>query len=82
MAVAPARSRCRNRVSSVQSIAEAGISVDDQRQIDHPSDRHRMVDDLGQIHKTEVGQAEMHVRQAGAGKIDRLEPEIRNDAGG
>ena len=29
MAVAPARSRCRDRVSSVQSIAEAGIGIDE-----------------------------------------------------
>ena len=71
-----------DRVGDVQSIAESGIGVDDQRQIDNPSDRDRMLDDLGQIHKTEVGQAEMHVRQAGAGEIDRLESEISNDAGG
>ncbi len=71
-----------DRVGDVQSIAKTGIGVDDQRQIDNTSDRHRMLDELGQIHKPEVGQAEMHVRQAGAGEIDRLEPKIRNDAGG
>jgi hypothetical protein len=70
-----------HRVPHVQRIAEAGVGIDDQRQVHRVADARRVVGDLGQAHEGLVGQAEPHVGDAGAGDVDRLEAEVFDDAG-
>src|SRR5580658_490255 len=68
-----------NRMSDVDGVAEAGVDVDDQRQIDHTPDRHHMIGHLAQIHEPEVRQAEMHISEPSTSQIHRPEAEIGND---
>jgi hypothetical protein len=46
-----------NRVGNVDGVAETGVNVDDQRQVDHTTDSHHMLGDLAQVHESEVWQA-------------------------
>jgi hypothetical protein len=70
-----------NRMRDVDSVAETGVDIDDQRQIDHTADRHYMIGDLAQIHEPEVRQAEVRVGEPGAGQIHGAKAEISNDPG-
>ena len=69
-------------MSNFQGIAKARIGIDDERQIHNAADCHRVVNDLREVHEAEIGQTQVHVGQAGASQVGRLEPEIGDDAGG
>ena len=65
-----------DRVSDIDRVAEAGVGIDDQRQIDNAANSQNVIGDLAQIHESEVGQPEVHVGKASASQINRLEAEI------
>jgi hypothetical protein len=64
----------------VDCVAEAGVDVDDQRQVDHAANGHDVIGHQSQIHEAEIRQAEMHIGDAGAGQVHRPEAEIGDDA--
>ena len=70
-----------NRMRDVDSVAETGVDIDDQRQIDHAADRHHMIGHLAQIHEPKVRQAEVRVGEPGARQIHGAKAEISNDPG-
>ena len=65
----------------VEGVAEAGVGIGQDRHRDGIADRRHVVCDLAQGHEADVGHAERHVRDAGAGDIDRLVAEILDHPG-
>ncbi len=65
---------------NVHGIAEAGIGIDDERQLDRVAHRGGVLRQIGEAHETEIGYAEVGVGEPGAGDIDRLEAEPGDDA--
>src|SRR5471030_259663 len=68
-------------VAHVERVAEAGVGVDDQRQVHRVADARGVVGDLMQAHEALVRHAEPHVGDAGAGDVDRLEAEVGDHLG-
>jgi hypothetical protein len=64
----------------VQSVAEAGIGIDQHRNLDRIRDGCDVIGDLGERRQTDVGNAEIHIGDAGAGDINGFEPEILDHA--
>ena len=62
-----------HRVRDIDRVAEAGVGVYDQRQIDDAANGEDVLGDLAQIHESEVRQPEVHVGEACACQINRLE---------
>ena len=62
-----------HRAGHVDRVAEAGIGVDQQRQVDRVGDRGCRVRDLGQRRQPDIGRAQMHIGDAGARDIAGLE---------
>ncbi|MCY1238474.1 hypothetical protein D9M72_512150 [compost metagenome] len=69
-----------HRVAHVQRVAEAGVGIDDQRQVHGVADARRVVGDLVQAHEALVGQAEPHVGDARAGDVNGFEAQVFDDA--
>jgi hypothetical protein len=70
-----------NRVGDVDGVAETGVDVDDQRQVDHTTDSHHMIGHLAQVHESEVWQAKVHVGEPSASQIHGPKAEIGDDPG-
>jgi hypothetical protein len=64
----------------VDRIAEAGVGVDQQGNGDRIRDRRDLVGDFRERGQADVGRAEIHVGDAGAGDIDRLVAEVLDNA--
>ena len=62
-------------MAHVQRVAEAGVGIHQQRQLDGIADAARCLGDLGQAHEGHVRQAELHVGHAGADGI-QLEDQV------
>ena len=65
----------------VDRIAEAGVGVGEHRHADHVADRRHLIGQFGERDEADVGNAERHVGDAGAGDVDRLEAEVLDHAG-
>ncbi|CFM03260.1 Uncharacterised protein [Bordetella pertussis] len=65
----------------IDRVAEAGVGVDDQGQLDRIADARGRVGHVAQADDAQVRRAVMHVGQARAGQVDRLEPLVRHDPG-
>ena len=63
-------------MGDVDRVAEASVRIDNQRQIDDAANRQDVLRDLAQVHESKIGQPEVHVGEARAGEINRLEAEI------
>src|SRR5690606_24484754 len=62
-----------NRPRDVERVAPSGIAVDEKRQRRRARDPAGVLDDIRERRHAEIRQTEGRVRDAGAGKIDRLE---------
>ncbi len=63
-------------MGDIDRVAEAGVRIDNQRQIDDAANGQDVLRDLAQVHEFKIGQPEVHVGEARAGEINRLEAEI------
>src|SRR5690606_13817962 len=68
-------------VADIEGIAEAGVGIDDDRQLHRVTYGRRVLDDLRQPDEAEVGQPQIGVGKAGTGEIDGLEVEVGDNAG-
>ena len=68
-------------VMHVQRVAKTGVGIDNQRQRCRLPDGDCMLYHIGQADKAKVGQGQRGVRHAGAGDIDRFEPDILDNPG-
>lgn len=53
-----------DRVLHIERIAEAGIGIDHDRNVDDIPDRCRVLGDLGKVHEAETGKPQQRVGQA------------------
>jgi hypothetical protein len=67
-------------VPHVNGVAEPGVGIDDQWQVNDIADCRRVLHKFGQGDECKVGQAEQRVGQAGAGQVDGFKAKIGNNA--
>ena len=66
----------------VDRIAETGVGIDDQRQRDHVAHGADVAGEFGQRDQADIRHAKKRIGDAGAGDVDRLEPDIFDHARG
>ena len=71
-----------NGARHVDRIAETGVGIDDQRQRDHIAHGADVAGEFGQRDQADIRHAEKGIGDAGAGDVDRLEPDIFDHARG
>ena len=70
----------RDRAHHINRISEAGIGIDQQRQRHGIGDRGDVIAQLGERHEADIGKSIAHVRDPGAGHVDRRKAVLRDHA--
>ena len=69
-----------DRSSDIERIAEAGIGVRQNRDVDRIGNGRNVFGKLTQRDEANIRHAQAHVRDPGAGHVESLKPVRRNDA--